>query len=162
MGNYGREHTSAKREKLAEVFSLECEVTGEKGRLEAHHVVPKSFSGADTKSNYILLKDTFHGYLHYCINVKEHDEQFFRRLGLAKKIWKNPLAVDVERTKHELDILDKLLIPIYIKNTMNNLTHNVREKVLELTLISNFETIRDLNIQVHQLKQQLNDLQQTS
>jgi hypothetical protein len=155
MGHYGKQHTTAKHEKLAGVLSPKCEVTNSTGKLECHHVVPKSFTGPDMKNNYILLKDTFHGYLHYCVNVKEQDEQFYRRLGLAKRLWNDPLGSRAESTHKELDVLDKLLIPIYIQNTMNKLQHNVRDKVLELTLISNYETIRDLTIKVHQLEAEL-------
>lgn len=155
MGTYGREHTSAKREKLAEVISRKCEVTGEQGNMECHHQVPKCFSGPDMKHNYVLLKDTFHSYLHNAINVTGEEEIFYKRLGMAKKLWNNPLSQEAPELKRKISEIDSVLIPKYINNTINKLAYNVRDKVVELTMVSNYHTIRELNMKVHELEAKL-------
>jgi hypothetical protein len=150
MSGYGRTHHDAKQEKLALLVEPnKCQVTGETGPLEAHHVVTRTHSGPDMASNYIMLKNTFHSYIHSVMNVTGEDEKFYKRLGLAKKLWNNPTALDTDTTRSKIAEIDNTLIVQYINNTLNNLSHHVREKVLFLTLVANFETIRDLNFQNH-------------
>jgi len=155
MGNYGREHSGAKRDKLGELSVLACEVTGSMSNLEAHHTVPKFFNGPDMKSNYQILAQDFHQYLHYIVNVS-NDQLVLMRKMESKKLWNAPLHEYAQKAKSKIDAIDEILMAQFVDNLINKLAHDVREKVLYLTLLSNMKTIRDLTVENHTLKSQLN------
>ena len=152
---YGKNHSQAKKEKIASITPVTCEVTGEKGPVEAHHTVLRSFGGPDLSSNYIILATSFHKYVHDVCNVQDKESHFYQRKLLAQKYFQDPLQEHADKFKKKIEDIDAVLMPQFIQNMLNNLSHNVREKVLELTLICNFSTIRDLNMKNHKLQAEL-------
>lgn len=152
---YGEEHESAKKEKAARVWHTEekqCEITGKKDvRFNEHHNVPRFFNGPDMASNYITLDEQFHKYLHYICNVTR-TKMVGKRIQLTQQIQKY-IRDDEKREQfiREIDEIDKELIPEYIHNMMYNLPPDLREKAVEQSLISCFQTIRDMRIKIMEL-----------
>lgn len=56
--------------------------------------------------------------------------------------------------KQTLEVLDRELMSEYISNLINKAAQNYKELIF-LTILSNFETIRDLSIENYQLKAKL-------
>jgi len=153
MGNYGPEHRKAKEEKIASMGKVQCQVTGSQSRLNAHHNCPRLFNGPDLSANYVMLSEHFHTQvLHALCNVSDK-ELVAERVRLTNTIKKHILSDErVKVAKQRVDEIDDVLIDEYIHNTMNRLPHDVRETVIELTLIHSFKTIRDQAIRILQLE----------
>lgn len=154
MAEYGREHRDAKKERIEQLGEGKCEITGEKKDLEGHHNSPKLFSGPDFASNYIILTKDFHSYLHTICNV-HNNELIGKRLHLANKINKEPTSPHFEYTKKALDKIDDELMREYISNQIMHIQGDVRDKLLEISLLSCYKTIRDLSIKNRQLEHEL-------
>lgn len=131
----------------------QCEVTGSRVRLNAHHVTPRLFNGPDMAANYMMLSEHFHTQvLHALCNVSDK-ELVGERVRLTHTIKKHILSDDkVAQAKERIDEIDDVLIDEYIHNKVNRLPHDVRERVIELTLIHSFKTIRDQAIRILQLE----------
>lgn len=157
---YGDEHRQARKERLdiiADKYGQpQCEVTGQRDDLQAHHAVPRLFNGPDAPSNYQILQGHFHQQvLHAACNVTDR-EKVKRRVQLTRELYKHIL--DEEKSKEikaEIDYIDSHLIEEYIFNMLNKMQHHYRDKVIHLTLVSSFHTIKDLNIENERLRRQL-------
>lgn len=160
MAKYGPEHRAAREEKLASMPVQQCQVTGSKNRLQAHHATPRLFNGPDIAANYIMLSEHFHTQvLHALCNVSEK-ELVAERVRLTNTIKKNILSDEkVKGTKERIDEIDDVIVDEYISNIMNKLPHDVRERVIELTLIHSFKTIRDQAIRILQLEAKNNAIE---
>lgn len=155
MSEYGPEHRLAKGQKLSQMQEVACEVTGAKHNLEAHHSVPRLFNGPDHPSNYQILQQHFHQQvLHRACNIDD-PKLIGKRVVITKRIAKH--ITDDEKLaelRPQMEDLDEVLIAEYISNMLNKLQHQYRERVLELTLVSSFKTIRDLNLENQRLRAQ--------
>lgn len=150
---YGSEYKQARKEKIASQAVPADEITHSTQDLETHHSQPKMFNGPDVKENLIILCRDFHAYIHQICNVKDN-ELIYKRLALSKKIRSEPNSMSVEGSKKRLDEIDSVLMREYIVNTMN-LSANFRDKVLEITMFSQMQTIKTQAIEIMQLKDQL-------
>ena len=153
---YGQPHREAKQRKLASMDTVQCEMTGVKKPLEAHHTVPRLFNGPDHESNYQLLSSHFHHQvLHYTCNVSDNKmvgERIKQTNTLRKHILDDARSAEA---KSKIDEIDESLIVEYIDNMMNKMSHHYREQIVRLTLINSFKTIRDLTIDNMRLKAQM-------
>lgn len=150
---YGSEYKQARKEKIDSQAVPADEITHSTQDLETHHSQPKMFNGPDVKENLIILCRDFHAYIHQICNVKDN-ELIYKRLALSKKIRSEPNSMSVEGSKKRLDEIDSVLMREYIVNTMN-LSANFRDKVLEITMFSQMQTIKTQAIEIMQLKDQL-------
>jgi len=151
---YSEEHFEQRSLAINE-RGYECEITGEKENIQAHHSQPRYLGGPDHKSNYILLEKDFHMMLHdktWSRNPKLIEE----RSKVKKYLVKDP---DNEQARKRLEEIDGVLMPEYIHKLINKLPHEIREKVVEATLLSSFCSVRDLTMQVLDLRKQVEVLQ---
>jgi len=155
QNGYGPEHRAAKTKKLEAMPTQKCEITGNPNRLECHHAVPKLFSGPDNPYNYQVLTSGFHAWLHHVCNVKD-SKLVGQRLHLANFIQKHILSDQkVEIAKAQIEIIDRQLMTEYIDNLITKVAQEYKD-IIALTLLSNFETIRDLKIENQRLQAKLN------
>jgi len=150
---YGVEHREAKQEKAIRTEGeQECQVTGKKECLNAHHNVPKFFNGPDMSSNYIMLDESFHRYLHYICNVTKNNlvgQRIMLTNKISKHIHDDSKVLD---TLREMDKVDDKLIPEYIHNMMHGMPESVQELLTFHSLVSCFKTIRDMRVKIMQLE----------
>lgn len=153
---YGKDHREAKKRKFDSMEHVQCEMTGDTKNLNAHHAVPKLFNGPDHESNYQVLSSHFHHQvLHYTCNVSDK-ELVGERIKLTNTILKHILDGEkVASARQRIEEIDDVLIDEYISNMMNKMQHHYRDKLLYITLINSFKTIRDLNIENRILKAQM-------
>lgn len=153
---YGERHRQERQEKLESMEAQRCEVTSSEKQLEAHHAVPRMFNGPDLAANYQILTSHFHQQiLHTACNIQD-PKLVGHRTYLSNSIKKHILDDEKREKAHEeIRKIDKIMIAEYITNMLNKLAHTYREKVIELTLINNFETIRDLHIENMKLKKMM-------
>lgn len=147
------EHRTQRAEAISE-RGYQCEVTGQTEAIEAHHAVPRYLDGPDNKHNYQLLQKEFHRKLHE-VTWSDNPHLIVERGMKKRQILNNPYNTSA---KERLEELDRELVPEYIEKLMGNLPHQQRERVVEQTLVSNFHTIRDLNIQILQLRSDMQKL----
>lgn len=155
--SYGKEHMTAREEAIAE-RGYQCQVTGKTGSIEAHHSQPRYLGGPDHKSNYVLLEKNFHQMLHDR-TWSEHNDLIAERAKYKKMIIKEPTN---EWALSKIREIDEVLMLEYIQKLMGEMPHNLREKLIESTLYSSFETIRDLTIQILVLRKEVEALQNES
>lgn len=157
--SYGQKHRDERAKKIQEVREREgkaqCEVTGDTERLEGHHSTPRLFNGPDIKSNYQILSSHFHQQvLHATCNVTDR-EKVKERVSLTKRLVKNIHNEEKRVEIHQrIDELDNELIDEYISNLMNKMQHQYRERVIHLTLVNSFKSVRDLHIENYRLEQE--------
>ena len=154
MEQYGKRHREERQKKKDSLAEQRCEVTGQKGPLEAHHDVPRLFNGPNHRSNYTMLQSHFHQkILHAACNVDAPDI-VRTRVGLTRKLQDQINTREFEsipHTREQIEDIDEYLIDQYIENMMNNLAHKFRDKVFKVTAVNSFKTIRDLTIE-HAIK----------
>lgn len=161
---YGQRHRDARAEKIKQIREKEgqaqCEVTGETEKLCAHHAVPRLFNGADIPSNYQLLQADFHQrVLHASCNVTNPD-LVKERVILSRQLVKHILDEEKhQQIKEHIDFIDDQLIEEYIFNMLNKLQHQYREKVIHLTLVNSFKSVRDLHIENIKLRAEMQQMQ---
>lgn len=148
---YGEEHKKARQERLESLPVQQCEVTGQRRDLTAHHQVPKMFDGPDMAQNYLILSKAFHDYLHAICNVTDSD-LIQKRISLAQYIRRHILD-DVKREAgiKELDAIDNILMPEYIDNLVNTLAQEFHQ-MIHLTILNNFHTIKHQAIKIAHLE----------
>jgi hypothetical protein len=151
---YGSGYKQARKEKMSSQAVPADEVTYSTQDLETHHSQPKMFNGPDVKENLIILCRDFHAYIHQICNVKDND-LIYKRLALSKKIRSEPNSMSVEGSKKRLDEIDSVLMREYIQNMILNVSQNYKEKVIEITMLSQMQTIKTQAIEIMQLKDQL-------
>lgn len=154
LEKYGSDYKQARKEKVGSLAVPADEVTYSTKDLETHHNQPKMFSGPDIKENLILLCRDFHQYIHSMCNVKDND-LVYKRLAISKNIWKDPNGMTVEGNKKRLDEIDNVLMREYINNMILNVGQNYRDKVIEITMLSQMQTIKTQAIKIKQLEDQL-------
>jgi len=155
---YGKQHREEREKKLEQMPTPQCEITGKRHDLAAHHVVPRLFSGPDLQENYIILYRAFHEYLHAVCNAKD-SKLVGRRIHLANFIKKH--IRDKEKTKiakAQIAEIDEILMEEYVTNLIDKVGEEFKE-MLVLTVMSNFRTIRVLAIENEELKAENEDLQ---
>lgn len=154
---YGPEHRAARTQKLESLPTKACEVTGQTRDMEAHHVVGRLFDGPDKKENYLILSHAFHKYLHSICDVDDKD-LVQERVAMTYRI-KNNLRDDqkVESAKQKIRRIDDILMPEYIYALVHVLGKEYKN-IVELTILSNFHTIRELTIENLQLKAKLDSI----
>lgn len=154
---YGPDHRAAKTEKLESLPTKACEVTGQYKALEAHHSVPRLFDGPNKKENYMILSHAFHKYLHSICDVDDK-ELVQERTSMTYRI-QNNLRDDqkVESAKQKIRRIDDILMPEYIYALVHVLGKEYKN-IIELTILSNFHTIRELTIENLQLKAKLDSI----
>ena len=152
---YPSEHKE-ERKKAIEERGEQCEITGaiadcmRNVRIEAHHTVARVFGGPHLSSNYQLLESHFHAFLHRWTK-SDHPHLIQKRAQLQESITNNPNnSLAISRAKE----VDSIIIPEYIEKLMD-LPTDLRDKLIASTLESTFTTIRDLTIEVAQLREQL-------
>jgi len=128
-----------------------CEVTYSHKDIETHHNQPKMFNGPDIKENLIILSRDFHAYIHHICNVKESD-LVYKRLAISKQICQDPNGQAVEGQKKRLDEIDNVLMREYIQNMIINVSHKYRDKIYEITSLSQMQTIKTQAIRIKQLE----------
>lgn len=154
---YGQEHRDAREKKIQSLGeNPTCEVTKTPYQLEAHHNVPRLFNGPDHTSNYMMLNSTIHQkVLHNAANISD-PQLVNERQNLTRQLMRSILDDEKREGFHtQIRHIDENLIGQYINNLLNRLPFHFREKIIELTLVSNFECIRDLSIEVELLKKRL-------
>lgn len=147
---YGEAHREARRRRLERVDN-KCEVTQEKKNLQGHHVQAKYLDvvgqgSPEFESNYMILTDHFHKYLHD-ITRSERGELVGERQEQVRTIWEDP--EDAAALKRLRDI-DEVLYNEFVEKMLSNLSHGVREKVIKATLVSFLGTNRDVKIALRQ------------
>lgn len=157
---YGSEYKQSRKEKMASQVVPADEVTYSTQELETHHGQPKMFNGPDVKENLIILCRDFHAYIHKICNVKDND-LIYKRASIAKKIWHEPNSMAVPGSKKRLDEIDNVLMREYVVNTMN-LGQNFRDKVIEITMLSQMQTIKTQAITIRQLEDQIQTMKNQS
>lgn len=154
MAKYGPEHRAAREEKLASMPVQQCEVTGSKRDITAHHVVPKMFDGPDKSENYMILAKGFHDFLHAMSNV-DNKNLVIERLNLSQVIKTNILNdLKVNEARTRIREIDNILMDEYVSNFIEKVGTHFSDAV-KLTILSNFHTIRELAIENRQLKAKL-------
>lgn len=159
---YGEQHRVERAKKLISMEEQKCQLTDMPTQpLEAHHVVNRLFNGPDLASNYAMLSNNVHqNVLHPICNVHE-PQMVGERVRLTKALVHYILDDEKREKIHDqIRAIDKVLISEFINNLMNKLPHHFRERMIEITTISNYETIRDLNIENMKLKKQLEAIPQ--
>ena len=152
--SYGPEHKEQKALAIQE-RGYKCEITGETREVQAHHQQPRYLGGPDNKNNYLLLDKDFHMMLHDK-TWSENPDLIMERAKVKKFLKKDP---ENDQAKRRLEEIDSVLMPEYIHKLINKLPHDIREKVIEATLCSSFCTVRDLTMQVLDLRKQVEVLQ---
>lgn len=158
--NYGSAHSQEKK-KAVEDRGLFCEVTGASGYsndIEAHHSQPRYLNGPDVKENYVLLEKGFHRALHDA-TWSEHPKLISERSKLKRFLFKRP---DHEAARKRLEEIDGVLIPEYIHKLLNKLPFDLRENVVETTLVSTYSTVTRLTLEVLSLRKELEEVQNVS
>jgi len=154
MEQYGKRHREERQKKKDTLAEQRCEITGKRGKLEAHHDVPRLFNDPNHHSNYTMLQSHFHQkILHAACNVDAPDI-VRTRVELIRKLQAqiNARQYDaIPGTREQIEDIDEYLIDQYIENMMNNLAHKYRDKVFKVTAVNSFKTIRDLTIE-HAIK----------
>lgn len=146
---YGQAHREHRQKRIDRVGKEECEFTGQpiENDAQCHHVVPRLFNGVDHESNYRILKGDVHqNMIHKLCNV-DNPEVVRSRILYSKKLLQNILNDEVREEYHEkIRQIDDYLMQGYIDNKMNKLPYQHRENIIRNTMVSNYETVRDLTI----------------
>ena len=148
---YGPDHTRAKRETI-DRKGEQCEVTGMKDDIEAHHAVGKYLGGPDNTYNYQLLHKDFHKELHD-ITATDYADLLPKRKQLQSRIIKNP---NNEKAREELQGIDNILVREFVHKLLNGFPEDIQEVINQSTLECAFHTIKDLTLTIEQLRAQIN------
>lgn len=165
--SYGKKHREAKQKRLSRIDNDTCEFSSRdiKNNGEMHHVVTRLHGGPDHESNYRWLNGNIHQkFIHGLCNVDD-PESVRSRVILSRALFKHILDDKKRNEYHEkIRDIDSLLINGYIENMLLNLPDWLRDNVLFQTLVSNFETVRDLTIEnlykdavIEELRKKLKD-----
>lgn len=149
MSEYGETHQEARKEAMIRGQG-KCAVTKEKGKLDSHHLFPKSLqyeTFGDNPDNYILLLKNYHKLLHDICNIDQ--SLVLKRKKIADKIYKDPTDV---KSIQELNELDREIIPIFVANTIHKLPFDIEQTIVTKMLESAFLQQTDLMIKLHAQK----------
>lgn len=158
---YGKSYKEARKQKMESMPIPADEVMYSTQDLETHHNHPKMFDGPDVKENLVILCKDFHAYIHQVCNVTDND-LIYRRKHYAKKIWNEPNSLSVNNTKQKIEEIDDVLMREYIQNMIFGISDRYKQKVLEITLLSQMKTIREQAIKIRQLEDKLSYLTPSS
>lgn len=147
--SYGAEHRESRKIRLSKIDQTKCELSGRgiNNDGEMHHIVTKLHGGPDWWQNYRHTEKNIHQkFIHGLCNVDD-PESVRSRIIYSRALLKHILDDEKREAYHEkVRELDETLIHGYIDNMINNLPEWLSSNVHRETLISNFETIRDLTI----------------
>lgn len=142
------------REAVIDERGYQCEVSGEVIDIECHHVQPRYLDGPDNRNNYQLLQHDIHAKVHK-VTGTEHGNLLNSRKAAKKRLLKDPYN---EKQYEHLCNIDAVLIPEYVSKLVNELPNGIRDIIVEQTIISNFNTIRDMALTILQLRNEIENI----